>query len=40
MGGEIWADLESRLDHMGPVTFHGDLATQFVASPAIDVAAA
>jgi len=25
---------------MGPVTFHGDLATQFVASPAMDVAAA
>ncbi|HET9868976.1 MAG TPA: hypothetical protein VFR02_00565 [bacterium] len=24
-GGEIWLDLRSRLDHVGPVTFHGDL---------------
>jgi len=31
MGGEIWADLTSRLDHVGPLTFHGDLASQFVA---------
>ena len=29
MGGEIWADLQSRLDHVGPAVFHGDLATQF-----------
>jgi hypothetical protein len=29
MGGEIWADLESRLNHVGPVTFYGDVATQF-----------
>jgi hypothetical protein len=30
MGGEIWADLTSKLDHIGPMTFHGDLASQFV----------
>jgi hypothetical protein len=30
MGGEIWADLESRLTHVGAVSFKGDLATQFV----------
>jgi hypothetical protein len=29
LGGEIWADLESRLDHVGPATFHGNVATQF-----------
>ena len=32
MGGEIWADLESRLTHTGTVSFHGDIATQFVLS--------
>jgi hypothetical protein len=31
MGGEIWADLESRLDHVGPSVFHGDISSQFVA---------
>jgi hypothetical protein len=30
MGGEIWADLESKLSHVGPMTFSGDLASQFV----------
>jgi hypothetical protein len=30
MGGEIWADLTSKLDHVGPMLFHGDLASQFV----------
>jgi hypothetical protein len=30
MGGEIWADLKSKLDHIGPMTFSGDLASQFV----------
>jgi len=30
MGGEIWADLDSKLQHVGPVTFAGDLASQFV----------
>jgi hypothetical protein len=29
MGGEIWADLESRLTHVGAVDFGGDLSTQF-----------
>ena len=31
IGGEIWADLESRLSHVGPTTYHGDVATQFFA---------
>jgi hypothetical protein len=31
MGGEIWADLESRLDHVGPSVFHGDISSQFAA---------
>ncbi len=29
IGGEIWADLESKLSHTGPLTFQGDVATQF-----------
>jgi hypothetical protein len=33
IGGEIWADLESRLDHVGPSVFHGDIASQFAARP-------
>ncbi|MBV9564646.1 MAG: hypothetical protein JOY90_30005 [Bradyrhizobium sp.] len=33
IGGEIWADLESRLDHVGPSVFRGDVASQFVAAP-------
>lgn len=32
MGGEIWIDLESRLNHVGPTTYYGDLATQFVGA--------
>jgi hypothetical protein len=32
MGGEIWADLESRLTHVGPMTFQGNVATQFGAA--------
>ena len=28
MGGEIWADLNSRLSHVGPMTFDGDLSSQ------------
>jgi hypothetical protein len=32
MGGEIWTDLNSRLDHIGPMTFCGDLSSQFVAA--------
>jgi hypothetical protein len=31
IGGEIWADLQSRLDHVGPSVFHGDVSSQFVA---------
>jgi hypothetical protein len=31
LGGEIWADLESRLDHVGPSVFQGDIAAQFTA---------
>jgi hypothetical protein len=34
MGGEIWADLESRLTHVGTVAFQGDASTQF--GPAAD----
>jgi hypothetical protein len=33
IGGEIWADLESRLDHVGPSVFHGEVASQFAAVP-------
>ena len=29
MGGEIWADLQSRLTHVGTVSFTGDVSTQF-----------
>ncbi len=31
IGGEIRADLESRLDHVGPSVFHGDVSSQFAA---------
>ena len=31
IGGEIWADIESRLDHVGPSVFHGDVSSQFAA---------
>ena len=30
LGGEIWADLASKLSHVGPMVFQGDLASQFV----------
>ena len=33
MGGEIWADLESRLTHVGTVNFQGNVATQFTPAP-------
>jgi len=29
LGGEIWIDTQSKLTHTGPVTFHGDLSSQF-----------
>lgn len=32
MGGEIWADLGSRLDHVGPAVFRGDLGAQLIGS--------
>jgi hypothetical protein len=38
IGGEIWADLESRLDHVGPSVFRGDVSSQF-AAPAARAAA-
>jgi hypothetical protein len=39
IGGEIWADLQSRLDHVGPSVFHGDVSSQFgAAAPASDAA--
>lgn len=38
MGGEIWADLGSRLSHVGPLTFRGDLSSQFI--PATEAAVA
>jgi hypothetical protein len=34
IGGEIWTDLDSRLNHIGPMTFCGDLSSQFVAASA------
>jgi len=34
MGGEIWADLNSKLSHVGPMTFCGDLTSQFVGAGA------
>jgi hypothetical protein len=39
IGGEIWADLDSHLDHVGPSVFHGDVASQFaVAATKADAA--
>ena len=34
IGGEIWADLNSRLDHVGPMVFSGDLSSQFAGAAA------
>ncbi len=34
MGGEIWADLSSKLHHIGPMAFCGDLSSQFVGAEA------
>jgi hypothetical protein len=34
MGGEIWADLNSRLSHVGPHVFRGDLSSQFMPAAA------
>jgi hypothetical protein len=38
LGGEIWADLDSRLDHVGPSVFRGDIASQFAQASAVDAA--
>ncbi len=39
LGGQIWADLDSRLDHVGPSVFHGNVASQFApAAVAADAA--
>jgi hypothetical protein len=40
LGGEIWADLDSRLDHVGPSVFHGNVASQFASATAVPAAAA
>jgi len=32
IGGEIWADISSRLNHVGPMTFCGDLSSQFAGA--------
>jgi hypothetical protein len=40
IGGEIWADLESRLDHVGPSVFHGDVSSQFAAPASVAPAVA
>jgi hypothetical protein len=32
MGGDIWADLGSKLNHVGPMAFCGDLSSQFAVS--------
>ena len=29
MGGDIWADLASSLNHVGPYVFRGDFSSQF-----------
>ncbi len=39
MGGEVWIDLECRLNHVGPATFYGDVATQFCSERTNDAAA-
>lgn len=36
MGGEIWADLYSRLTHVGTVDFTGDISTQFSSAAAAE----
>ena len=35
IGGEIWADAESRLNHVGPAVFYGDVATQFAVQTSV-----
>ncbi|CCE11738.1 conserved hypothetical protein [Bradyrhizobium sp. STM 3843] len=38
LGGQIWADLDSRLDHVGPSVFHGNVASQFAPAAAATAA--
>jgi hypothetical protein len=38
MGGEIWADLKSKLTHVGPIAFAGDLSSQFASSETVPLA--
>ena len=38
IGGEIWADLDSCLDHAGPSMFRGEVASQFAAAPVASAA--
>jgi hypothetical protein len=33
IGGELWVDTQSRLQHVGPTVFDGDFSTQFTSSP-------
>jgi hypothetical protein len=40
IGGEIWADLQSRLDHVGPSVFQGDVSSQFAAPASTSARAA
>jgi len=40
IGGEIWADLESRLDHVGPSVFQGDVSSQFAVAASVPARAA
>jgi hypothetical protein len=40
MGGEIWADLSSTLSHVGPMTFRGNLSSQFAGAAGSASAAA
>jgi hypothetical protein len=39
IGGEIWADIQSSLDHVGRSVFRGDITSQFAAAPAVAAAA-
>jgi hypothetical protein len=32
LGGEIWVDTQSKLNHTGPTTYYGDLSSQFKPS--------
>ena len=40
IGGDIWADVQSSLDHVGPSVFRGDVASQFAPAATAPVAVA